>query len=79
MSTHNRKISVVGLGYVGLPVAVAFGHSQQPIGFDINQARIDELKRGHDSTLEVEDAELAASDILFTADPETICTGAGGF
>ena len=72
MSTHNRKISVVGLGYVGLPVAVAFGHSQQPIGFDINQARIDELKGGHDSTLEVEDAELAASNILFTADPEDL-------
>ena len=46
MSTHNRKISVVGLGYVGLPVAVAFGRSQQSIGFDINQARIDELKGG---------------------------------
>ena len=72
MSTHNRKISVVGLGYVGLPVAVAFGHSQQPIGFDINQARIEELKGGHDSTLEVEDDELQAADILFTSDPEDL-------
>ncbi|MEM7467951.1 MAG: nucleotide sugar dehydrogenase [Pseudomonadota bacterium] len=69
MSTHNRKISVVGLGYVGLPVAVAFGQSEQSIGFDINQARIDELKGGHDSTLEVEDADLEAADILFTSDP----------
>lgn len=72
MSTHNRKISVVGLGYVGLPVAVAFGQSQQPIGFDINQTRIDELKAGHDNTLEVEDDDLKASNILFTADPEDL-------
>lgn len=72
MSTHNRKISVVGLGYVGLPVAVAFGQSQQPVGFDINQARIDELKAGHDNTLEVEDEELKAANILFTADPEDL-------
>ena len=72
MSTHNRKISVVGLGYVGLPVAVAFGQSEQSIGFDINQARIDELKGGHDSTLEVEDEDLKAADILFTANPEDL-------
>jgi UDP-N-acetyl-D-galactosamine dehydrogenase len=69
MSTHDRKVAVVGLGYVGLPVAVAFGRSAQTVGFDINAARIAELKGGHDSTLEVEDADLAASDILFTSDP----------
>lgn len=69
MSTHKRKVSVVGLGYVGLPVAVAFGHQEQAIGFDINPGRIAELKSGHDSTLEVEDEELVASDILFTSDP----------
>ncbi|MCB1746351.1 MAG: nucleotide sugar dehydrogenase [Gammaproteobacteria bacterium] len=69
MSTHNRKVAVVGLGYVGLPVAVAFGRSEQTVGFDINKARIEELKRGHDSTLEVADADLKASDILFTSDP----------
>ncbi len=68
MSTHNRKVSVIGLGYVGLPVAVAFGHRQQAIGFDINAGRIAELKRGHDATLEVEPDELAAADILFTSD-----------
>ena len=72
MSTHNRKISVVGLGYVGLPVAVAFGQSEQSIGFDINQTRIDELKAGHDNTLEVEDVDLKAADILFTANPEDL-------
>ena len=54
MSTHNRKVAVVGLGYVGLPVAVAFGRSEQTVGFDINKARIEELKRGHDSTLEID-------------------------
>ena len=72
MSMHNRKVSVIGLGYVGLPVAVAFGRSQQTIGFDINQARVAELKAGHDSTLEVEDDDLVASDILFTSDAADI-------
>ena len=41
---HSRKISVIGLGYVGLPVAVAFAKDQSVIGFDINNRRIDELK-----------------------------------
>ena len=56
--THNRTISVVGLGYVGLPVAVAFGKHARTIGFDINATRIAELKTGHDRTGEVEDAGL---------------------
>lgn len=64
----NRKISVIGLGYVGLPVAVAFGKSHRVIGFDLNQARIEELKNGHDRTLEVEDEDLAATDIMFTCE-----------
>jgi UDP-N-acetyl-D-galactosamine dehydrogenase len=72
MSTHNRKVSVIGLGYVGLPVAVAFGQQQQAIGFDINAARIAELKQGKDSTLEVTAAELRATDILFTSNPADI-------
>jgi UDP-N-acetyl-D-galactosamine dehydrogenase len=72
MSTHARKISVVGLGYVGLPVAVAFGKQDSCIGFDINQHRIAELKAGHDSTLEVEPADLAAANITFTADPAVL-------
>lgn len=69
MSTHQRLIAVVGLGYVGLPVAVAFGKQQRTIGFDINARRIGELKAGHDSTLEVEEVDLKASNIQFTADP----------
>ena len=68
MTSHNRKISVVGLGYVGLPVAVAFGKTARSIGFDVNTTRIDELKNGHDGTLEVTSDELRGSDILFTAD-----------
>jgi len=66
MSKHARKISVVGLGYVGLPVAVAFGKLAPTIGFDINRARIDELKRGHDRTGEVSDAELRAAQLVYT-------------
>lgn len=63
----NRKISVVGLGYVGLPVAVAFGQSSNVIGFDINQTRVDELKNGDDKTGEVIASELDSADILFTS------------
>jgi UDP-N-acetyl-D-glucosamine/UDP-N-acetyl-D-galactosamine dehydrogenase len=62
----NRKISVVGLGYVGLPVAVAFGKSAKTIGFDINASRIEELKSGFDRTGEVDPEDLEVSDILFT-------------
>ena len=66
MSVHKRNIAVIGLGYVGLPVAVAFGRHARTIGFDINAARVAELQAGHDSTLEVEDDELKASDIAFS-------------
>ncbi|MGR8920178.1 MAG: nucleotide sugar dehydrogenase [Gammaproteobacteria bacterium] len=72
MTVHNRKVSVIGLGYVGLPVAVAFGKSERTVGFDINAARIEELVGGHDSTLEVDDEELVSADIHFTSDPADI-------
>jgi UDP-N-acetyl-D-galactosamine dehydrogenase len=72
--THNRKISVIGLGYVGLPVAVEFGKRQQVIGFDINQQRIEELKGGMDRTNEVAAEDLREAQILFTADPAAIKT-----
>ena len=68
MSDHKRKIAVVGLGYVGLPVAVEFGKSQQVVGFDINQERIDELQQGIERTREVAAADLAAANILYTCD-----------
>lgn len=62
-----RIISVVGLGYVGLPVAVAFGQCRKTVGFDINSTRIAELQAGHDRTGEVTADDLAKADILFTA------------
>lgn len=66
---HGRQIAVIGLGYVGLPVAVAFGRSGAPtIGFDINPNRIAQLAAGIDVTREVEPAALAASAIRFCDD-----------
>ena len=71
MSTE-RKISVTGLGYVGLPVAVAFGRISKVIAFDINEARVAALSRGEDSTGEVSPGELAKTDLLLTTNPEDI-------
>ncbi|GFO63847.1 nucleotide sugar dehydrogenase [Geomonas paludis] len=63
-----RTVSVVGLGYVGLPVAVAFGMKHQTIGFDVNHTRIKELQQGYDRTGEVAAEALAAADIRYTDD-----------
>ncbi|WP_320826512.1 nucleotide sugar dehydrogenase [Reinekea sp.] len=68
-TAHNRTISVIGLGYVGLPVAVAFGKQRQCVGFDINSQRIAELRGGLDHTMEVSADELAVTDVLYTCDP----------
>lgn len=59
-----RKIAIIGLGYVGLPLAVEFGKKYKVVGFDINQSRITELKKGIDSTLEVTNEELTTSILL---------------
>ena len=70
---ENTKIAMIGLGYVGLPLAVEFGKKYTTVGFDINRPRIDELKTGHDHTLEVSDEELVEADKLsYTADIEDI-------
>ncbi len=61
-----RKVSVIGLGYVGLPVAVAFGKKAPVIGFDINTRRIAELEAGQDRTGEVSPEDLARADITYT-------------
>ena len=53
-----RSIAIIGLGYVGLPLAIEFGKKYQTLGFDINQSRVKELLSGHDATLEVSDEEL---------------------
>ena len=64
-----RKVALVGLGYVGLPIAVAFGRRGKVIGFDINRAKIAELQRGFDRTGEVSAADLKATDVLYTSEP----------
>ena len=68
----SRKISVVGLGYVGLPVAVAFGKHGPVIGFDINENRLEELRAGQDRTNEVSATELGDTQIEFTSKPEVL-------
>jgi len=67
-----RKIAVVGLGYVGLPIAVAFGKRQRVIGFDINKAKIAELQKGLDRTGEVSSADLKATDVQYTFQPSDL-------
>jgi len=66
---EDTKLAIVGLGYVGLPLAVEFGKRYDTVGFDINQARIGELANGHDRTLEVDSAEIAeAGHLRFSAE-----------
>ena len=72
---HGRKIAVIGLGYVGLPVAVSFARAGVPVvGFDINAARISELKSGHDRTREVEADDLNRPTLTYTDDPAALKT-----
>ena len=67
------NLAVIGLGYVGLPLAVEFGKKRSVVGFDINQPRIQALKDGHDSTLEVSDEEMAeAKKMHYSADTEDL-------
>ena len=74
LNTHKAKIAVIGLGYVGLPLAVEFAKKYKVIGLDIKQARVDELKAGKDTTREVEAAELqaVADNLELTSNPEDI-------
>jgi len=72
-SLDEVRIGIIGLGYVGLPLAVEFGRKFPTVGFDIKKSRIDELRRGHDSTLEVADEELASANRLeFAAEVEAL-------
>jgi UDP-N-acetyl-D-galactosamine dehydrogenase len=70
-----RKIAVIGLGYVGLPLAVEFAKQYPTIGFDINGLRIDELKQGRDRTLEVKDEDLTE---VITADSTSLIKNGRG-
>ena len=70
MTSDMKTIAVIGLGYVGLPLAVEFGKSRTVIGFDINAGRIDALRIGQDATQEVSADELSGAEHLtFTTDP----------
>jgi len=73
MQFKDETIAVIGLGYVGLPLAVEFGRNRKVIGFDINQARVTELKKGIDKTLEISQKELKdAVNLCFTSNLEDI-------
>jgi UDP-N-acetyl-D-glucosamine/UDP-N-acetyl-D-galactosamine dehydrogenase len=76
MNLKNRTIVVVGLGYVGLPLAVEFGRNRRVIGFDVKFDRIAELRAGHDRTLELSEHELKDAKFLtFTSDSSLLRSG----
>ena len=64
INRKSKKLAVIGLGYVGLPLAVEFGKKYNTFGFDINKSRIEELTAGNDSTLEVTSEEISSSKNL---------------
>ncbi|AFN35438.1 Vi polysaccharide biosynthesis UDP-N-acetylglucosamine C-6 dehydrogenase TviB [Taylorella equigenitalis] len=73
MNLEELKLAVIGLGYVGLPLAVEFGKKRDVLGFDINQKRIEQLMKGEDITLEVDNSELAeAKNLNFSCNPEDL-------
>ena len=67
-----EKIAVVGLGYVGLPLAVALARHFRVLGFDISRSRIDDLKHGRDRTGEVTSKDLLDTDVIYSADPDIL-------
>ena len=67
---NEHKIAVIGLGYVGLPLAIEFGKKYKVIGFDINQKRVEELQSGFDHTLEAELDDMQEATSLRKSDPE---------
>jgi len=75
LQIEDVKLAVIGLGYVGLPLAVEFGKHRPVVGFDINDERVAELRRGSDRTLEVDDAELAqATGLSVTSDTSALAS-----
>lgn len=73
LNVEDVKIGVIGLGYVGLPLAVAFGKLLPTVGFDIDAARVEQLKAGHDGTREVEAGELASAvQLQLSAQPAAL-------
>lgn len=78
-SLKDSKIAIIGLGYVGLPLAVEFSKKYPVIGFDINEGRIEELRLGRDSTLEVSDTELAEAKLLTFSSDKSVLSEANVF
>lgn len=75
LNQNSKKIAVVGLGYVGLPLAVEFGRNREVVGFDISESRVSELISGKDSTLEVEPEKIASAvNLKFSCDLEDLKT-----
>lgn len=72
LKAREDKIAVVGLGYVGLPLAVHLSRHFDVVGYDLKVNRVEQLKNGHDATLEVEDKDLASAKIAFTFNAEDL-------
>ena len=64
MNLEDIKLGIIGLGYVGLPLAAAFGNIRHVVGFDINESRVKDLNDFHDKTLELSAAEIKKSKYL---------------
>ena len=74
MSNLNHKIGVIGLGYVGLPLAVSFSEITEVVGFDISKNRVNELNTGFDSTLMLSKNKLKNKNITYTTNDEELST-----
>jgi UDP-N-acetyl-D-galactosamine dehydrogenase len=72
LSTKEKKIAIIGLGYVGLPIALAFSKKASVIGFDINEKKIEQLKKAIDPSKEIESAEFEGANIHFTNNLEEL-------
>ena len=72
VAPHGRRIAVVGLGHVGLNLAVAFGKKGTVLGFDINAKRIEELRAGHDRANNVTDLDLRTTQVFYSCDPSDL-------
>ena len=74
MTLNDIRLAIIGIGYVGLPLAVEFGRKRSVVGFDISQRRVDELKSGNDLTLEATREELkAATHLSYTTNIDDLC------
>ncbi|MCB0616561.1 MAG: nucleotide sugar dehydrogenase, partial [Phaeodactylibacter sp.] len=72
LKSKKKKISLIGLGYVGLPLALEFAKKFSVIGFDINADRVELMKRGIDPSEELDSSDFEGKDIQFTANPEDL-------